>query len=93
MDRFKKSRDCVKSAFDLYCLYSLYGYGGDMPKDEKRQKFYIWDLEEIFGVRRTNIYYWERVGKIPKAKREPMSNYRYWFEEDIEAIQKLVKED
>lgn len=54
-------------------------------------KYYIWDVERILGVKRANIYYWERAGKIPKAHREPMSNYRYWTESDLRKLRKLTK--
>ena len=57
------------------------------------KKYYVGDLQRILGVKAVNIYYWERAGKIPKAKREKMSNYRYWNEEDLKKLKAIIKED
>jgi DNA-binding transcriptional MerR regulator len=54
-------------------------------------KLFIKDIEKILGVKREALFYWEKVGKIPKAKRTPMGNYRYWSKEDVEKIKRLLK--
>ncbi len=54
-------------------------------------KFTVKDLEEQLNVKRTTLFYWEKTGKIPKAKRTPMGNYRYWSKEDVDKIKKLLK--
>lgn len=59
-----------------------------MQQDEKR--YYIEELEEILRVKRKTLYYWEKTGKVPKAHRDPMSNYRYWFEVDIRKLKKIT---
>lgn len=53
-------------------------------------KLYIEFVETMLGVNRKTLFYWERTGKIPKAKREPMSNYRYWSPSDLSLILKKM---
>ena len=55
------------------------------------RKYFIKDLEMILNVKRVNIVYWEKTGKIPRASRTPMGNYRYWTKDDVEKIKKLLK--
>ncbi len=55
------------------------------------KKYYIRDLEKTLGVGRTSIFYWEAAGKIPKAKRTPMGNYRYWTMADLKRIKKIIQ--
>jgi len=55
------------------------------------KKYFIKDLEKMLNTKRVNIVYWENTGKIPKASRTPMGNYRYWTKEDVEKIKKLLK--
>lgn len=57
----------------------------------KENVFSSKDLEKILGVQRRTLFYWEKTGKIPKAKRTPMGNYRYWSKEDVEKIKRLLK--
>jgi len=52
--------------------------------------YYIKDLEKALGVKRKTFYYWEKMGKIPKAKRTPMGSYRYWTDKDIEKLKKIT---
>ena len=54
------------------------------------RRYYIKDLEKILGVKRETYFYWERTGKVPKAKRTIMGNYRYWMEEDIKRLKKIT---
>lgn len=56
-----------------------------------KDKYFAKDLIEMFGVKRLTLFYWEKTGKIPKAKRTPMGNYRYWSHEDVEKIRKLLR--
>ena len=55
------------------------------------EKLFIKDVERILGVGRVTLFYWEKTGKIPKAKRTPMGNYRYWTKEDVDKIKQLLK--
>ena len=54
------------------------------------RKYFIKDLEKTLGVKRGTFFYWEKTGKVSKAKRTPMGNYRYWTEKDIEKLKKLI---
>lgn len=58
----------------------------------KREKniYYIRDLEKALDVNRKTYFYWEKTGKVPKAKRTPMGNYRYWTTEDIRKLKKIT---
>ncbi len=55
------------------------------------KKYFMKDLEKMLGVTRLNLVYWEKTGKIPKAKRTPMGNYRYWLKEDIDKLKVILK--
>ena len=55
-----------------------------------KNKYFIQDLEKLLGVNRKTYFYWEKTGKVPKAKRTPMGNYRYWAKEDIDKLKKLI---
>ncbi|MFC1624132.1 MerR family transcriptional regulator [Candidatus Omnitrophota bacterium] len=55
-----------------------------------KKRFYIQDLEKIVGVKRKTYFYWEKKGKVPRAKREKMSGYRYWTLKDLRRLRKLV---
>ena len=54
------------------------------------KKYFIKDIEKILDIKRVNLFYWEKTGKIPKAKRTPMGNYRYWTDEDIKKLKKII---
>ncbi|MFA5388221.1 MAG: MerR family transcriptional regulator [Candidatus Omnitrophota bacterium] len=55
-----------------------------------KDKYFIKDLEKELGVKRKTYFYWEKTGKVPKAKRTPMGNYRYWTEEDIKKLKRIT---
>jgi len=55
------------------------------------KKHFIKDLEKILDVKRKTFFYWEKNGKVPKAKRTPMGNYRYWTDEDIKKLKKIIQ--
>ena len=54
-------------------------------------KFLIQDIERILKVCRKTYYNWEKAGKVPKARRDPMSNYRYWLDKDIKRLKKITQ--
>ncbi|MDD5155119.1 MAG: MerR family DNA-binding transcriptional regulator [Candidatus Omnitrophica bacterium] len=47
-------------------------------------------IAKILGVTRRTLYNWEKAGKIPRAKRDKMSNYRVYAEEDVKKLKKLT---
>ena len=55
-----------------------------MKKTQKR--FLSQEVAGILGVTRRTLYNWEKVGKIPKTKRDKMSNYRIYTEKDLKKL-------
>ena len=55
------------------------------------KKYFIKDLERMLGVKRKTFFYWEKTGKIPRAKRTTMGNYRYWINEDIVKLRAIIQ--
>lgn len=45
----------------------------------------------IIGIYKRTLFNWEAAGKIPKARRDPMNNYRYYTKEDITLLKKITK--
>ncbi len=55
------------------------------------KRFYkVREAAEILGITTRSLYNWERAGKIPKPRRDPMSNYRLYTREDIEKLKKIT---
>jgi DNA-binding transcriptional MerR regulator len=48
-------------------------------------------VAEILGIYKRTLFNWEATGKIPKAKRDPMNNYRYYTKEDVSLLRKITK--
>ena len=59
-----------------------------IPSMERR--YLIEDIERMLKVSRKTYYNWEKAGKVPKAKRDPMSNFRYWTEEELRRLKKIT---
>ena len=57
-----------------------------------RKKYYsAGEVVRMLGICRKTLYNWEVKGKVPRAKRESFSNYRYYNAEDIEKIRELMR--
>jgi len=56
----------------------------------KTVRYYIKDILDVLNVSKSTYINWEKAGKIPKAKRDPMSRYRYWTEKDIVKLKKIT---
>ena len=54
------------------------------------RNYRISEVIKILGISRKTYYLWESAGKIPKSRREPISGYRYWTEEDLKKVKKIV---
>lgn len=54
------------------------------------KRYLIADIIKILDISRKTLYLWEEAKKIPKARRDPMSKYRYWTEEDIKKLRKIT---
>ena len=51
------------------------------------KKFYTTaEVSNMLGVTKNTLFNWERAGKIPKARRDPMNNYRIYAGKDIERL-------
>ena len=48
-------------------------------------------VANILGVYKRTVFNWEKAGKIPKAKRDPMNNYRYYTDEDIKHLKNITR--
>jgi DNA-binding transcriptional MerR regulator len=60
-----------------------------MPKPKNQTT--VSDLIRLLGISRKTLYNWEAAGKIPRAKRDPMSRYRYYLPQDVEKIKRITK--
>jgi len=54
-----------------------------------KKRYYINDLIKALGISKNTYYNWEKAGKVPKPLRDPMSNFRYWTEEDLKQLRKI----
>lgn len=48
-------------------------------------------VADILGVDKRTLFNWEASGKIPKAKRDPMNNYRYYTDFDIKKLKEITR--
>lgn len=58
---------------------------------KKRKAYSMQDIARILGTTRRTMYNWEKAGKVPKPKRDPMSNYRVYSEEDLRKLKKITE--
>ena len=47
-------------------------------------------VADILGVDKRTLFNWETARKIPKAKRDPMNNYRYYTDKDIRQLKGIT---
>ncbi len=57
---------------------------------ERLNRYTTKDITKILKITKNTLIEWEAKGKIPKAKRDPMNNYRYWTKEDIKKLKKIT---
>ncbi len=55
------------------------------------KRYSIRHMAELLGVTTRTIYNWENAGKIPKPRRDPMSNRRWYTDEDIRRLRKITE--
>jgi len=55
-----------------------------------KKRYFIEGIEKELGIVRKTYYNWEKSGKVPRARRDPMSGYRYWTEEDLRKLKKIT---
>ena len=44
---------------------------------------------KVLGIFKNTLYNWEKKGKIPRAHRDPMSNWRLYSKQDIDRIKRI----
>jgi len=57
---------------------------------ETQKRFLSQEVAGILGITRRTLYNWEKAGKIPKTKRDKMSNYRIYTEKDLKKLKKIT---
>ena len=55
-----------------------------------KSRYSLRDVAKILGVNPRTLMNWEKAKKIPKAKRDPMSNYRYYSDKDLKELKKIT---
>lgn len=55
-----------------------------------KKRYLMQDIAKTLGVNRRTILNWEKAGKIPKQKRDPMSMYRIYSEDDLRKLKKIT---
>jgi DNA-binding transcriptional MerR regulator len=60
----------------------------NIPNNNRYNAQYV---AALLGVYKRTLFNWEEARKIPKAKRDPMNNYRFYTKEDIDLLKKLTK--
>jgi len=54
-----------------------------------KKVYKVSEVCQILGVFKNTLYNWEKLGKIPKAHRDPMSGWRVYTQEDIIKIRRI----
>jgi len=54
------------------------------------KRYHLDEMIKMLGIPRSTYYNWERSRKVFLPKRDPMSHYRYWTEEDIKRLKKIT---
>ena len=57
---------------------------------KKRNYYLAQEVAEILGVTKRTLWNWEEAGKIPKARRDPMSGFRLYSEKDLKKLKKIT---
>lgn len=60
-------------------------------KAKNNNRFTAQQVADILDIYKRTLFNWEESGKIPKAKRDPMNNYRYYTKEDISLLKRVTK--
>lgn len=55
------------------------------------KRYSVSEVIKTLGIARKTLYLWEAAGKIPVPKRDPMSKYRYWTEEDLKKLMRITQ--
>lgn len=61
-----------------------------MMRYRKSKRYLASEIAKILGISKKTLFNWEKSGKIPKVKRDPINNYRYYTEEDLVKLKKIT---
>lgn len=59
-------------------------------RNRKIKRYLASEVAKILGISKKTLFNWEKARKIPKPKRDPMNNYRYYTEEDLAKLKKIT---
>lgn len=93
MDGRKKHQRITLFEKEIFHLTNCPYYGNiQMENTMGREKIYLTaEVTRMLGITKKTLYRWEAQRKIPKAKRDLISNYRIYTIRDIERIKKLTR--
>jgi DNA-binding transcriptional MerR regulator len=57
----------------------------------KNNRYTAQKVAEALGIYKRTLFNWETAGKIPKAKRDPMNNYRYYTDQDMKILKRATQ--
>lgn len=56
----------------------------------KGKRYYkVAEVCRILGIFKNTLYNWEKKRKIPRAYRDPMSNWRLYAKEDVDQLRQI----
>lgn len=58
---------------------------------QKNGRYTAQHVAGLLDINKRTLFNWEESGKLPKAKRDPMNNYRYYTDDDIARIKRITK--
>ena len=54
-----------------------------------KRHYRVSEVCAALGIFKNTLYNWEKKKKIPKARRDPMSGWRLYSEEEVQRIRKI----
>lgn len=58
--------------------------------NKNNNRYTAQEVADALGIDKRTLFNWEFAGKIPKAKRDPMNNYRYYTDNDIRQLKGIT---
>jgi DNA (cytosine-5)-methyltransferase 1 len=59
-------------------------------KYKQSKRYSASEIAELLVISKKTLFNWEKSGKIPKSKRDPMNNYRYYTKEDLTKLKRIT---